>query len=241
MPDGQKPLPPTPHNSGHSQSTLTTLTVEGRSHLSRFIKHALQEEGLGEDELWDERLEKALCVFGESVSHGDWLLGLKQARIAAFERRVTEKSKSDEVKALKESSKEQRAKGQGKDEKTVEDKSKAEDFFIVQRSEEERTQLALRQLSEVLERSSSPAPRDSPKHLLLTLSPQGAVLPLRDLGFDLVPGNTRCTFSAGIFTLPSGEVQSRSGSVLYGLQEWDGEDSINLLPISDSFKVSRRP
>jgi 1-phosphatidylinositol-3-phosphate 5-kinase len=87
------------------------------------------------------------------------------------------------------------------------------------------TGLALQQIREI---ASQPTPSTSfpaAKHLLLCVAPLNSrsALPAEDSGFDLIPDNVGCTFTAGIFSLPEDNSHdANADNIICGLNEWDG-------------------
>lgn len=79
MPPSAKPLPAIP-----LFPTLSTLSIDSRSHLERIILRSLSDDPTITQEsrsVWQSTLIDALEELGESISQGSWLEGIKQRRV----------------------------------------------------------------------------------------------------------------------------------------------------------------
>ncbi|EPQ53029.1 hypothetical protein GLOTRDRAFT_139979 [Gloeophyllum trabeum ATCC 11539] len=265
----QKPLPAIPLR--RSTRPLTTLTVSSGSHLRKFLHYALKEdahlqqyeEAETRRELWVSTIMGALEDLGERMDRGGWLAGIRRAWKARRTRQAAQKKEKEKSEAEEKESKDGDDKAQDKN-RSSRKQSKGTEKELPGTpepstsshtqdgpSEDERRGRALKQLQELATQPILPRPKPSGKHLLLTLVPFGvrAALPTEDMGFDLVPSNIGCIFSADVFTLPSAEsaTDTNSGQVLYGLEEWDveaynpGEDQLRLVGGTFSFKGVTSP
>lgn len=233
-----KPLPKVPSKDSGAHARLT---IESRAHLKEFIRYSLTEEKVDGAAEWAKGIELALKELVDSVSRGGWLAGFKRARRMDMLRR-NEKEKERKGLERERREREEDAKdGKKAKSRIIEDKSvdrrnddpppRKESL----KSSEERRRAALEQLHSVVASPLPPSPKISPRHLLLTLSPKGAVLPSRDMDFDIIPSNKLCVFTADKYSLPSLEEWDRGvGSmILFGLDEWSGESiaSVNVVHI----------
>ncbi|KAI0071370.1 hypothetical protein K474DRAFT_1669074 [Panus rudis PR-1116 ss-1] len=255
-----KPLPDVPATSRHapaklrisSSVNLTTLSVEGRSHLRRFLLQALEEERaqLPEYEKWVDPIESGLRALGESIALGGWLAGFRRALA---------------MKKMKEREKYKRAASaesvsRGKDDKTAEKgrhrrNSEEQDRPALQGKrttgqlllapppgpEEEIRQAAFQNLKSLAARPVIPVPKPSAKHLVLTVSPFGTYDPSLESDYEVVQANYRCTFSPGVYSFPTSypELQAHDASILYGLEEWFASPVItgNIQIVGGSFTI----
>lgn len=244
MSHSHKPLPSVPSDPAGSSSianNLGRLTIEGRAHLRQFIKHALAEGSIEHSEGWSAAIEVALNDLGESLAHGCWLAGLKTKRKAENAKRRKEEGelrrKQMQKLAEEEEAKDKKSRSKAKDKEKGKEKADTEEIALrvqstgssksAARSPEETQKMALEQLHEISNSSDAHVSISSPKHLLLTLSTDGAVLPHRDMDFDIVPSSEACVFISGTYTLPSVSswtwMHGPDPTVLYGLDEWNGK------------------
>ena len=223
-----KPLPQPP-----STKDVTRLSIEGRAHLRRFIKYALSEENVDGAQDWAAGIELALKELCASLARGAWLSGLKAARKVAKERRIAlEKERTRRVKDAEKAEliKRMEVRSKAKDKAVnLNDHSKETTPSPPPQKDltsEERRRVALRQISTAISTPSMPSPKPLPAHLLLVLSPKSAaIVSPSDQDLDVVPSNKLCTFSPDKFFLPSEDdlIHVSGSTVIYGLDEWDGE------------------
>lgn len=235
-----KPLPAVPPSSTLSRASHSHdvhLTVEARAHLRRFIREALKEEGAvsndDRESRWVICIETALDELGGSIARGGWLAGLKRARRVRKQRAEERQDQSSREQAQKDE--EERAKNRS----TMKSRSKLKEEVVVAPSEkhseddlsEDQRNQALEQLRHLVAQPFLPTPKSSLNHLLLTVAGPGshATEPSEDLGFSLVRSAVGCTFRLGEFSLPKSATATEAeaeNTVLFGLDEWDGEWSL---------------
>lgn len=251
----EKPLPDIPQTSTSRPrdaqiTNPATLTVEAREHLQEFVLRAIKDEGAAGStadgaEEWTNALESALGVLGERIAMGGWLAGSRRAR--AIRREVEERKRERERDAGN-------VKKEGTEASTLRtDESKAKATStgvqdIVCRQDHrylsigrhdgcncqrpERSWRAdFQSLEEAISRQVALPPKPTAKHLLLTVSPFGALQPQssNDLGYEFVPSTVQCTFTASAFALPQ-EPYSESdvrGAIICGLDSWDCKQHIS--------------
>lgn len=242
-----KALPPLPHSNPRSRTTSEShsrLSIEGRAHLRQFIKYALAEERVEDAEEWVKSLEQGLDELGDSFVRGGWLTGLKSAKKALNDKlneagREARKLKRQNLLAEREAKDTKKGKlkdnGKSPNPKSQPDKDISTPFPNTKKEEErsrtpeESQTIALEQLRNVIANLGPPKPRSYPRHLLLTCSPAGAPLPASDMGFDLLASSSTrvCAFATNVFVLPASLAKDPANfdgkSVLYGLNEWNGE------------------
>ncbi|TFK51229.1 hypothetical protein OE88DRAFT_1799856 [Heliocybe sulcata] len=246
----QKPLPAIP--SRRNVRPLTTLTVDADAHLRRFLDHAIREDSYlsrledadSRRELWAGAIAGALTDLGDRVDRGGWLAGIRRAwrtrRARQVEqRKKDEKERAEKAEAEEKATKEGDAKDQDKSRRSRKQSKETDKGLPLpptppsasqeKLQDTDRRALALKQLQELASKPVLPRPKPSSKYLLLTLVPYGMrpLLPAEDMGFDLVPSNVGCIFSAEVFSLPSPASNTAADErhVLYGLEEWDVETS----------------
>jgi len=230
----QKPLPAIPN-----APKLTTLSVEAKSHRSRFIRQLLSEtqDPLPDSgrEAWACALEDALDELGDSIGRGEWLSGIKRSRKFRKARRDAEKRKvnADKTKKSQETAigkKRTPDSGSSSRETSEQERENLEPKNSPEREsseshEDNSVSLALKQIREIISHPT-PAPVPAAKHLLLCVAPLGSriALPAEDSGFDLIPANVGCVFAARVFSLPEDNTDTTNTDnvFLYGLNEWDG-------------------
>ncbi len=226
----EKPLPDLPAGKATSRrrtSANLALTVEARSHLYRFVSHALGEESdVRDKDVWAERVGAALNDLGAAVEHGGWLAGLRRARYVRKRHHDEEEKQRAKEDGRRDKEEEERARN-----RTTKGRSKlkaelvVEDELVDDASSVEILAASLEQLREAALMPSVSTPKPSMKHLVLSVSGPPSSEPSEDMGFKLIRTTTvHCSFNPGDFTLPksvSGEDVTES-VVLYGLHEWDG-------------------
>ena len=248
-PSGDKPLPIVPPTD--SGAPATRLTVESRAHLKEFLRYALAEEKVDGSAEWAKGIELALNELVHSVSRGAWLPGFRRARKVDMLRR-NEKDKRRKRLEKERREKEEETKDAKKtksriiEEKSPEQTDRPNDGPPQRKetfkSNDERRRAALQQLHLALASPIPPSPKITPRHLLLTLSPKGAVLPSHDMDVDIIPSNKLCVFTADKYMLPSLEEWERckGGLILFGLDEWAGAlYESESLPSSDTYLLQR--
>lgn len=204
---------PTQPRSG---SSLTTLTIEGREHLQKFLLRLLEEEDsvTNRDE-WVNALDEALREFGESIALGGWLAGLKRAKLLRRELKKKDKgsrdSGDDKVNTAKKADT-----GGAADEEDVAEPTPSSS----RRPSNEQADLRrnrLESLRVVLSTPTIPTPKPRIRHLLLTVAPYG----IESAMFRST--EVSCKFTSDRFSLPSPEsIDDDMERVLYGLNEWTG-------------------
>lgn len=190
----QKPLPALPVTSA--------LSIESRNHRGHLIRHFLadiHEPGIeSRRDGWAFVFEEVMDDFGERMESGDWLSSIKRGRMV---KRNSNASKEPEP---------------GKEKK--EDSEEKNDAKALP----EQPLKVLRSLA-----ARPPLPSGEPRvgHLALCLAPHGSHIPLptEDNGFDIVPANIGCVFSAGSFALQEPTPQQPEGNILYGLDGLEGD------------------
>lgn len=211
-----KPLPAIP-----TSLQATKLSVGAREHRGRFIRHILTEGQASSLENWACALEDSLDQLGDSIDRGGWLSGLKRARIAG-------KGKFNAVKLQKPSAEDAKVDtGKGKGRLSVSgsfSSHEQQDSMVSSTEEVDKVPQILEQIRSLVSQPIIPSPTPTPKHLLLCLKPLGSriALPAEDSGFDLIPANVGCMFTAGTFVLPEGPEDAAS-HFLCGFNEWDSE------------------
>lgn len=233
MHQANKPLPAVPHRGVQVSSTLTD---EARTHLQRFILQALEEEGVATDrENWANAMKSGLLQLGANISRSGWLAGLKHMRRIAAKRREDEEARWRREKL-------ESAKGKEQEDKLAKNKTLPRTPKGLQGPEETKRSssehsssrhlldsrlAALQQLRKLVEtHASPPLPKPTAKHFLLTVDAYG-VPPKRtseDLEYDMIPYGVDCTFVANTYAL-SDEADTLD-SILYGLAEWDGKNTV---------------
>ncbi|KAH8111649.1 hypothetical protein DFH11DRAFT_1792176, partial [Phellopilus nigrolimitatus] len=252
-----KPLPRTPIADAQTSSDpARQLSVESRAHLRLFIKHALLEENLEAVQEWTQGIEAALKELSNSLAKGRWLPRLKVTRKAADDRRRTSLTQKRNERAIDadaggcndDSTKEAKVNARPTDDKKTNScgSSKDEINSLKQKEPEpERTadgrrRIAIEQLQKILATPATPSSHVSPAHLLLTLSPKGAILPSQDMDFDIIPTKKTCVFSAEKCVLPSMDDWKRGvgGIILYGLDELDVDAPVSAGIVGGTFSFA---
>ena len=227
MASADKPLPKVPNMVKETGSHTARLTVESRAHLKEFIRYTLLEEKLDDVTDWAKGIELALNELVNSISRGGWLPGFKRARRLGAVRRNEKERKRLEKEHSEKDDEVRRTKSRISEDKGDRPSVDRRDDDPPPRKDNtnERRRAALEQLHLAVASPAPPSPKISPRHLLLTLSPKGAVLPSRDVDFDIIPANKLCAFIADKYALPTMEEWDRGtgGMILFGLDEWSGE------------------
>ena len=84
--------------------------------------------------------------------------------------------------------------------------------------------MSLEQLRDAASKPFLPTPKPSVKHLLLTVAGSPTSEPAEDLGFKLVRSAVHCSFKPGEFVIPTSiSPETTEATILYGLDDWDGE------------------
>lgn len=206
LPEVPQPVPSTKNFQPNASSA--NLTVDSRSHLRRFILHALEESQdviqLDEREVWTVGIEGALDELGERIFMGGWLPGLRRAR-----RRTAAVLEKERLKVQEKGAVKARDSADSTPKRDVTRQDIA--YFTLNRvggrdwpTDSKKSLAALRNL---VEKSSIPTPKLTAKHVLLTLSRSRPSLP--------DASTPQCTFTAGVFVLP--DENGTGGEVLYGL------------------------
>lgn len=232
-----KPLPSIPRRPDAVRN-LTNITVEGREHLHRIVESALEDCVVlpnGGRDTWISSVESALDLLGENIARGGWLTGVKRGKIARKVRRA-EDLKKTELKEAKELEDVRKSKGKSKAEPAPvpprrEDKELPKDpsedsTTKASKQQAESLTNAVDQIRELAGRATVPTPKPAAKHLLLCLVPLGKEPPVEDSGFNLVPDNTGCFYTPGVFSLPEASGDGPENYILFGLNEWDGKSTI---------------
>lgn len=216
----EKPLPDVPlptirPTQPRSGSSLTTLTIEGREHLRKFLLRLLEEEGsvTNRDE-WVNALDEALRELGEAIAIGGWLAGLKRAR------KVRRESKKKDEEGQSVDEKPSTVKKADTSDAAEEDDVAEPTPSSSRRTSNEQASLRrnrLESLRVVLSKPTIPTPKPRIRHLLLTVAPYGIETAV------FRSAEVSCKFTPDRFTLPSPEaVDDDMERVLYGLDEWTG-------------------
>jgi 1-phosphatidylinositol-3-phosphate 5-kinase len=189
----QKPLPALP--------AAGALSIESRNHRGRLIRHFLadiHEPGIeSRREGWAYVFEEVMDDLSERMDSGEWLSSIKRGRMVKRNSKNSNASKEPEP---------------GKE--NIEEKKDAKPL-------PEPPLKVLRSLA-----ARPPLPPGEPRvgHLALCLAPHGSRIPLptEDSGFDIVPANIGCVFSAGSFALQEPTTEQPDGSILFGLDGLEG-------------------
>lgn len=244
----EKPLPDLPQSprllKNTQVATPTTLTVDAREHLHRFILHAIQDEGValhstGDNaEEWTRTMESSMSALAERMAMGGWLAGLRRARTQRTDERERARQK-DIVSSGKHESNDVPG---GKKEKE-DSKSKSGDVQDLDAKEwggylsigykdghpgshtEEIWKEQFRSLQEAAKKPHTVIPKPTAKHLLLTVAPFGTVhpQPYEETTYEVIMPKVDCIFTPGVYTLPenvASEVDARA-VVLHGFDSWD--------------------
>lgn len=224
IPDHDKPLPTLPKR--HSDTPrLTTLSVEARNHTRRFILRALEEEFSTvpdrdwdhDNEAWANGILDAIDSLGDAIAQGGWIVGSNRSRRASIQRKLN-------LRDAKE--------GTTTTDAVAEPKSVA----ISDVPEHTADPLpptppagtAIEQISLWTSKDLPPSPKPYPKHILLTVAPFGHHVSDNVSDFELIPSAVGCVFTPSQFMLPRTASSStltghEEGTILFGLDEWDGQ------------------
>ncbi|KAF8968465.1 hypothetical protein BDZ97DRAFT_1902851 [Flammula alnicola] len=223
----QKPLPELP-----TSLPLPTLSVEAQNHRARLIKHFLtdiHEPGI-ENRLdgWVYVLEEALDALGQQFSQGDWLSSIKRRRELRIHKQLPRTQRDDGKKS----------------DATAETTHSRDDKPLPAKPEAPVS--PLKQLRTIAARPAVPQGQQRIGHLLLCVSPHGSQIPLptEDSGFDILPANIGCVFSAGSFALQDRGQDELDGTVLYGLEGLETnavDDNLRLVGGTFTFKGVNSP
>jgi len=228
----QKPLPDIPE-----LSRLTSLSVDARDHLAKFLRYLLAEEGQSsfsdsQREVWALALEGAHNEIGDCIGTAEWFVGAKNRS----RWRKSRKDEQESVKLDKGGAKSAKGKnglaGKAQTQAGTSERKKQEMSQSHSSTRSTRTgntvdnQGSTLDQLRVLVSKATPVPYPSPPaaHLLLSVAPRENQTPTEDSGFDIVPVNPGCVFKANAFLLPDASSEEQGKSVLYGLDEWDGWD-----------------
>lgn len=223
MATASKPLPAIPKLA----IGATTLSVGARAHRSRLIRHILsqtQEPGVeSRRDGWAYVLEEVLDDLGDAIARGAWFSGVKQRR--ALKRARLEKKAQEEKKDAE--SKRKTA------EKSKDKKDASATSTVIEAVEVVKPAAASQSPVDILKDIRSLASNrvlpestgSPPSYLVLCVAPHGSrpPLPAEDSGFDVVPANIGCSFSAGTYSLHVTDWDELTTTVLYGLREWEGK------------------
>ncbi|KAJ3508125.1 hypothetical protein NLJ89_g5924 [Agrocybe chaxingu] len=204
-----KPLPALPPGNA-----ATTLSVDARNHRARLIRHFLTD--IHEPALesrrdgWAYVFEEVLDELSQHISSGDWLSSIKRGKKLKRKRAREEVDKHSRPGAVE--------KAQKRSSNDSHQEEKAPEFSLAVKPLPSTPEPPLKQLRELAARPPSHEELHA-GHLVLCLAPHGSRMPVptEDSGFDLVPANIGCTFSAGSFSLQD-PGQDEVGTVLYGLE-----------------------
>lgn len=222
--DHDKPLPTLPKR--HEAPKLTTLSVEARNHIRRFILHALEEESSAvagndrnyEKEAWTNGILDALDSLGDGIASGGWIVGANRSRRASIQRKLILRD-TEEGTTTADAVSEPKSIAASDVPKHTPDlpQPKPPDSTVMD------------QISFWLSKALPPSPKPYAKHILLTVS-GGGHAPDNVSDFELVSPAIGCVFSSSQFMLPhpvpsSEHADHEEGIILYGLNEWDGQFS----------------
>ena len=220
--DHDKPLPTVPKR--YDAPKLTTLSVEARNHIRRFILHALEEESSSvagndrnyEKETWANAILDALDSLGDGIAGGGWIVGANRSRRASIQRKLILRDTEE---------------GTTTTDAVTEPKSIAASDVPKHTPDppprKPPDSTVMEQISLWLSKPLPPSPKPYAKHILLTVSGWGHA-PENVSEFELVLPAIGCVFSSSRFVLPNPMPSSKhagyeEGIILYGLNEWDGQ------------------
>lgn len=225
-PDHDKPLPTLPKR--YEAPKLTTLSVEARNHTRKFILRALEEECLAiaacdrehDNEAWTKIILDALDSLGDSIAQGGWIGGANRSRRASIQRKVILRDIKEE-KTITEAVEDPKS-------VTISDipvPTPTPDYP----PPKSPAGSAMEQMLLWISKSLPSSPKPYPKHILLTAAPFGQASD-NVSDFELVPLAVGCVFSPSRFMLhhtvsSSTDAAHEEGTILYGLDEWDGQFS----------------
>ncbi len=223
----EKPLPELPSARGRKLSSNLALTTEARAHLHRFVSRALEEEkDMRDRDTWAEKVEASLDELGASLTRGGWLPGLKRGRYVRRRHHEEEEKRKAEEQAKRDKEQEEQARNRTAKGRSKLKESVVEDNHILEdEPNDEQRDALLEQLRDAASRPFLPTPKPSIKHLLLTVAGPPTAEPAEDMGFRLVRSAVHCSFKQGEYVLPKtvATADSTDATVLYGLDDWDGE------------------
>ncbi|CAL1702515.1 unnamed protein product [Somion occarium] len=248
-----KPLPNVPAALSNSKQlpanvALTVLSIEGRSHLRRFLLRCLQDEApqLSQHEAWADALDVALRQLGESISLGGWLAGFRRAKVLkktlgkekAAKASDNEKGKGEKEDAIKTSSKQSTEKQASS---SLVKEQAAQSTFPVVQDPEAAHKVAFHSLKFFVSKPVVPIPKPTAKHLLLTVAPFGSSDLSAEVDYEVIHADAGCIFTPGLFTFPISytAVQDSDASILYGLDGWidPPPDDGSLQVVGGSFTI----
>lgn len=243
-----KPLPELPQHRlprglKHVQAAASwpTLSVDAQAHLHTFILYALEEskDAVPEEEAeeWAEAIEHALAELGERIALGGWLVGLRRARMRRMQERaerVSARRLSTETVVLRREEGSSSLKGKGAQAPGSHDE---QGYFTLSRHNGKGAvqfplppEPSTRELVKTLRArlvASTPNPKPTAKHLLLTVAAPGTMpSPIEQddaADYEFPRSQFGCIFSPGIFTVPEKDdvEEDERGAILYGLDSWD--------------------
>ncbi|KNZ81184.1 1-phosphatidylinositol-3-phosphate 5-kinase FAB1 [Termitomyces sp. J132] len=187
-----KPLPALP--------AQVTLYLDARQHRGQLIRAFISEihDPLIESrrEAWVYVFEEALDELGKALSQGKWLEGVRRAKEQKREAQRKEKERDELRRQETVKTKKKHSAKAGED---------AEDT---------------KHNGEVLSVECPPSaamPLAGVKHLFLCVAPPSSQVPLpsEDSGFDMIPSNIGCSFTAGTYALQDTETPT----ILFGRNE----------------------
>ncbi|THH27587.1 hypothetical protein EUX98_g6604 [Antrodiella citrinella] len=220
------PAPTTRSNQPRSGVKLTSLTIDSHEHIHKFLLRILEDEdSVANRDEWANAVEAALREFGEGLSLGGWLTGLKRAKLL---RKTLQRKEGSEGSVSSEKS-------------SVSKKAVASGEHVVNSTPGSIGDLSndpgevwkghLESLRSVVARPAAPTPKPRVRHLVLTVAPYG------EEGLDLSLGYRKptvvCKFVSGKYSLPARNAsQDEMERVLCGLDDWS--DS---LTEEDTFQI----
>jgi 1-phosphatidylinositol-3-phosphate 5-kinase len=241
VPLEQKPLPSLPPPS------TPLLSIDSREHLHSFLRKALHEEGLLQDQnsraseadeyddddsdrSWVSELERALDEFGKSIHSGRWLAGIRRARLILKEAtdaadtvaELTPRPEENKL-AFGEVVQPDGIAGLRVSRASQTSSLSTESSSSGASETAQRESRILRRLGELISSPHETDTQSDAHHLLLTVSPftEGFIRTRHDAGLDHMPSRASCSFSVADFPIThEGRV---GGTVLYGLDNWPGK------------------
>ncbi|KAF8151494.1 hypothetical protein B0H34DRAFT_131326 [Crassisporium funariophilum] len=228
----QKPLPALP------SPALTTLSVEARIHRALLIRHFLAD--IHEPSIESRRdgwlyvFEEALDELSQHMNRGEWLNSVRRGR--TFKQIHSKKSQANGGSLgskAGETGEEKKDNGKGPEQK--------KDTHHLPSPVD-----SLKQVRHLAARAPPPSGVLRTGHLVLCVAPHGSKVPvpIEDSGFDIVPANIGCTFSAGDFALQGQGQDEFDTTVMYGLNGLETnveEDNLRLVGGTFTFKGVNSP
>ena len=211
----QKPLPALPASSA--------LSIDSRNHRGHLIRHFLadiHEPGIeSRRDGWAYVFEEVMDDLGERMNSGGWLSSIKRGNMV----KRNAKNSATKTNASPTTRKETEPGGKDKKEDTQNLEEKNDDKPLPAKPEPPALS-PLKVLRSLAARPALPPGEPRVGHLALCLAPHGSLIPYptEDSGFDVVPANIGCVFSAGSFALQEPTPQQPDSSVLYGLDGLEG-------------------